>query len=213
MMTYMNSKVFQNEFLTNEDDKDILNAQYILVSTMIRKRSKEVTNIINGYTFFYPSNSVFDCNTEESMKEEYFDQLDKSLSLIATLILGAIEKRYTIVFLCSKSESQLNYLGWLADYIYTVFGYPVYDYKDYSNYCALIDYDEDEIAKKCRKTIERSAEISHEKNKRTIRGRERLRQEIERYDKKRLKKELKKIGLYSPNLTKSEMREFLLLNL
>ena len=86
----MDSKTFQNEFLVNETDKDILNAQYILVSTNIRKRT-QAKNIITGYRYFYPNNAVFMCTNEDQMKDEYFNQLDASLPFIATLILGAIE--------------------------------------------------------------------------------------------------------------------------
>lgn len=212
MIYYMDSKTFQNEFLVNETDKDILNAQYILVSTNIRKRT-QAKNIITGYRYFYPNNAVFMCTNEDQMKDEYFNQLDTTLPFIATLILGAIEEKYMIIFLCTKNETKLNYLEWFSDYVYTVFDYPVYDYKAYTNWCELIEFDKEAVAKKCRKTLKRASEINYNKNIQSKKGRKVLESQISQYSKKELKKQLKKRGLYSPNLTKEEMREFLMLNL
>ena len=211
MICYMNSKVYQNEYLEIEDDKDILKTQYILVSTKIKKRNEK--NIISGYTFFYPRNSVFEYTDEADMKEEYFNQLDTQIPLLATLILGSIEERYTIVFLCTKSESKLDYLSWLAEYVETVFKYPMINYHHYINWGDVMSYDEKQVAKTCKTVLKKSSKINLEKNKRTKRGRKTLERQVDSYDKKRLKKELKKRGLYSDTLTKTEMKELLLINL
>ena len=48
MMFHMTSKVFQDIFLTNEKDQDILDAQYVLVSSRIRRRNANVENIISA---------------------------------------------------------------------------------------------------------------------------------------------------------------------
>lgn len=211
MLCYMDSKVFQNEYLEIEDDKDILRTQYILVTTKIRKRNEK--NIIVGYRFFYPRNSVFEYTDEGDMKEEYFNQLDDQIPLLSTLILGSIEEKYTIVFLCTKKESKLNYLSWLAEYVETVFRYPMIDYHHYINWGDVMTYDEKQVAKTCKTVLKKSSKINLEKNKRSERGRKTLERQVDSYDKKRLKKELKKRGLYSDKLTKSEMKELLLINL
>ena len=127
MMFWMNSKTFQDDFLSNERDKDILNAQYVLVSTRIRKGDGKYKNIIAASTTLYPNNSALMKLTEDDIRTEYFEQLDENRGLLATLILGSIEKKYNIIFLCTKNESKLKYLKYLSEYVFMEFDYPIYD--------------------------------------------------------------------------------------
>ena len=111
MMFYMNSKTFQNYFLTNETDKNILKAQYVLVSTRIRKRNS-LDNIVNAYVLF-PDARVCSAVSNEELRERYFKQLDDNETLLASLVLGSIEEKYNIIFMCTKLEDKINFLKYL----------------------------------------------------------------------------------------------------
>ncbi len=208
MMFWMNSKTFQDDFLSNERDKDILNAQYVLVSTRIRKGDGKYKNIIAASTTLYPNNSALMKLTEDDIRSEYFEQLDENRGLLATLILGSIEKKYNIIFLCTKNESKLKYLKYLSEYVFMEFDYPIYDYKKYSyNKIGIIEIDKNKIIQKCNKILkqlkkERSKELESTKS-----GRMKLAQEFKSLSKKEMKKELMKRDLYIDDMSKKEMVE------
>lgn len=207
-MFWMNSKTFQDDFLSNERDKDILNAQYVLVSTRIRKGDGKYKNIIAASTTLYPNNSALMKLTEDDIRSEYFEQLDENRGLLATLILGSIEKKYNIIFLCTKNESKLKYLKYLSEYVFMEFDYPIYDYKKYSyNKIGIIEIDKNKIIQKCNKILkqlkkERSKELESTKS-----GRMKLAQEFKSLSKKEMKKELMKRDLYIDDMSKKEMVE------
>ena len=208
MMFWMNSKTFQDDFLSNERDKDILNAQYVLVSTRIRKGDGKYKNIIAASTTLYPNNSALMKLTEDDIRSEYFEQLDENRGLLATLILGSIEKKYNIIFLCTKNESKLKYLKYLSEYVFMEFDYPIYDYKKYSyNKIGIIEIDKNKIIQKCNKILkqlkkERSKELESTKS-----GRMKLAQEFKSLSKKEMKKELMKRDLYIDDMSKKEIVE------
>ena len=208
MMFWMNSKTFQDDFLSHERDKDILNAQYVLVSTRIRKGDGKYKNIIAASTTLYPNNSALMKLTEDDIRSEYFEQLDENRGLLATLILGSIEKKYNIIFLCTKNESKLKYLKYLSEYVFMEFDYLIYDYKKYSyNKIGIIEIDKNKIIQKCNKILkqlkkERSKELESTKS-----GRMKLAQEFKSLSKKEMKKELMKRDLYIDDMSKKEMVE------
>lgn len=208
MMFWMNSKTFQDDFLSNERDKDILDAQYVLVSTRIRKGDGKYKNIIAASTTLYPNNSALMKLTEDDIRSEYFEQLDENRGLLATLILGSIEKKYNIIFLCTKNESKLKYLKYLSEYVFMEFDYPIYEYKKYSyNKIGIIEVDKNKIIQKCNKVLkqikkERSIELESTKT-----GRMKLISEFKSLSKKDMKKELLKRDLYIDDMSKKEMVE------
>ena len=207
-MFWMNSKTFQDDFLSNERDKDILNAQYVLVSTRIRKGDGKYKNIIAASTTLYPNNSALMKLTEDDIRTEYFDQLDENRGLLATLILGSIEKKYNIIFLCTKNESKLKYLKYLSEYVFMEFDYPIYDYKKYSyNKIGIIEIDKDEIIQKCKKILKQIKKERNEELESTKMGRMKLANEFKSLSKKEMKKELMKRDLYIDNMSKKEMVE------
>lgn len=208
MMFWMNSKTFQDDFLSNERDKDILNAQYVLVSTRIRKGDGKYKNIIAASTTLYPNNSALMKLTEDDIRTEYFEQLDENRGLLATLILGSIEKKYNIIFLCTKNESKLKYLKYLSEYVFMEFDYPIYDYKKYSyNKIGIIEIDKDEIIQKCKKILKQIKKERNEELESTKMGRMKLVNEFKSLSKKEMKKELMKRDLYIDNMSKKEMVE------
>lgn len=208
MMFWMNSKTFQDDFLSNERDKDILDAQYVLVSTRIRKGDGKYKNIIAASTTLYPNNSALMKLTEDDIRTEYFEQLDENRGLLATLILGSIEKKYNIIFLCTKNESKLKYLKYLSEYVFMEFDYPIYDYKKYSyNKIGIIEIDKAEIIQKCKKILKQIKKERNEELESTKMGRMKLVNEFKSLSKKEMKKELMKRDLYIDNMSKKEMVE------
>ena len=154
MIYYMHSKTFFNEFLNNESDRDILKAQYVCVSTHIRRRDTNMENVICMNNILYPGSSVLNKGTFDDMRDAYHEQLSEdALPLIAELIRGSIEDKLNIIFLCTKKEWKLKYLKWLAEFIIIEFDYPVYNYRKYIQGCPLLDYDKDKVLKSVDVTV------------------------------------------------------------
>lgn len=204
----MNSKVFQDYFLKNESYKTILNAQYVLISSRIRKSDTKYKNIISAYNYLYPSTSVIVKMTDEDFRAEYFNQLDSNKALLSTLILGSINEGFNIIFLCTKNEDKLHFLKYLSEYIYMEFDYPVYEYKSYSNgKMHLIDYNPKSIVKRCNKILKKAKKLQYEKNLTTELGRKQIKSEFSSLSKKDMKKELESRNLYTDGMSKKEMIE------
>ena len=69
MIFWMNSKVFQNDFLTNEEDDDILKAQYVIASARIRiNRDEKVENIISAKAMLFPDAYVCSGVTDDDFR-------------------------------------------------------------------------------------------------------------------------------------------------
>jgi len=154
MLYYMNSKTFNKVFLNHESDKDILNCQYVLISYRIRSGNNR-SNVVT-YNSLYPQSNIMLADNEIIFRELYYDQLRSLKSIISVLIKGSIDKKYNIIFMCSKNEDKVGYLKILADFIYEEFGYPVYNYSDYIECrCELIDYDKDKVLRKCKKYLKK----------------------------------------------------------
>ena len=125
----MNSKTFQDHYLVHERDSDILNTQYVIVSSRIRKR-QNFKNILWAYNALYPQTNVMIKSTEEDKKEAYMNFLkENNMGFLASLVLLSIDKDFTIVLMCTKNEWKLSHLQYIKEFIETEFKYPVYDYK------------------------------------------------------------------------------------
>lgn len=206
MMFIMDSKVFRNEFLTRERDKDILDTQYVIISTRIRKRDSKFMNICVYNSKLYPASSVLMCKTEEDMNDEYNEQLENELVVLATLVMGCIEEGYNIVFMCTEQESKLNYLRYLSEFIYSRLGYPVYDYSLFINgRSRIMKWDENSVKKKCKKIIKQAKSKRFEENLRTEKGRKQNVKSFSQLSKKEMKKHLKSRSLYYDGMSKAEM--------
>lgn len=207
-MFWMTSKVFQDEFLTNEDDDVILDSQYVIVSTRIRaRRDKKVTNVVLGKAMLFPDARVCGATTKEEMKERYYEMCEQptTVAFLATLVHGAIKEGYNIIFMCTHNERKLHYLECLANFIYIKFGYPVYEYHKLEN-STIIQYNKKQVLKKCNKYIKRS------KKKQTEsllaageKGIKKVMEDYKKMSKKKLKKILEKQSLYSEGMDKEEM--------
>ena len=189
MIYYMNSETFFNEFLNNESDRDILKAQYVCISTHIRRRDTNIDNVICLNNILYPGASVLNRGTLEDMRDEYHEQLStEAIPLIAELIRGSIEDNHNIIFLCTKKEWKLKYIKWLAEFIIIEFDYPVYNYKKYINGCPLIEYNKEKILKRVKSISEDARKKLHAQQRKTKQGRRKILHDYKSMSKKELKK-------------------------
>lgn len=212
MLYFMNSKVFRDVFIPLEKRKDILDAQYVLISTKIKVRSRDkCKNVIIAKTNLYPNikclNNIDDV---DDYKEAYFEQMEENKGLLASLIVGSIKKGYNIIFMCTPNESKLGFFEMLREYIFYTFDYMLYDYK----MCAdgthkTYEYNEKKVLKRCKKILNEVSEENYKEKRKTSRGREELMSGYRKMNKKQLKKKLKEIELYRKGMSKSEMLDMI----
>ena len=209
MMFYIDSKTFQNDFLTSESDNDILKTQYVIISQRIRKHDGNAKNIIIMNSILYPPMTKL---TDEDNREEYFEELDNRKANLATLILGSIEEKFNIMFICTKKESKLKYLKWLSEYIFYEFGYVVYKYvaDAYKVIDEVIDEEEDKrVAKLCKKILKDKKKEEYNRKLMSDQGRDQIMDEYKKMKKKKLIKIAKKKGFYSKGMDKDDILSFL----
>ena len=210
MIYYMHTKTFFEKFLSNESTKDILNAQYVCVSTHIRRKDKCFNNIIIASDYLYPNASVLNLGTFEDMEEAYYDQLHHdTLPLLAEFVRGSIEDNLNIILLCTKGEWQLRYIKWLAKYIMKEFEYPVYNYRKYIDGCPLYEYDKDKVLKHVKSITDDAAKKLFNIERKTKTGRNRIIKRYESMSKKELKKICIEEELYYEGMSKEEMLDML----
>lgn len=206
MMYFMNSKVFEKVFLINEDDKDILKAQYVLVSSRVRT-SKKFSNILNAYNVLYPNLESLAAPDPEIFENRYYEQLEECKALLATLIKGSIEESYNIIFMCSEKEDRIGYLKLIAKFVLEEFKYPIYEYASYAfGESKLINYNKDTVIKKCNKCLE-EAKHNNKNNDDTDNNSDKIR----KLSKKKLRKKLKEIDIDPSGMDKYEMRDLVYL--
>ena len=209
MMFWMDSKVFQNVFLVNEKDQDILKAQYVLVSTRIRRREHR-DNIVIANAILFPNSHVCSSLTDDDFRERYLNQCNSNKPFLATLIKGSIEEGYHIIFLCTKKENKMKYLQYLSDFVFLEFGYPIYEYKLYANGALpLRSYNKDKIIKKCNKILKEAKDHNYEKEIQTKDGRKRIIKDFKSMKKSDLRKNLEKRNLYQEGMSKKDMIEMI----
>ena len=210
MMYWMDSKVFQNEFLTNERDDDILEAQYVIISTRIRKKNRKWENIINAQSMLYPDTFVYSSLDEETIMDRYYSQCGKAVAFLATLIKGSIEEGFNIIFISTKKELKVfNYLSLLSTFIWLEFKYPVYNYSTYINGEELKDWDPQAVLKKCNKVLKKAKNKRYQDNLQSDQGKKEIMKEMKELKKKELKKILEKKGLYKEGMDKEDMLDLI----
>ena len=206
----MHSETFFEKYLNNESDRDILKAQYVCVSTHIRRRDTDVENVICMNNILYPTSSVLNRGTFEDMRDVYHEQLrDDALPLLAELIRGSIEDNLNIIFICTKKEWKLKYLKWLAEFIILEFDYPIYNYRKYIQGCPLIEYDKTEVLKNVKSITNKAKKKLFENERKSKAGRKRILHEYKSMSKKELKKLCIEEELYYEGMSKQEMLDIL----
>ena len=210
MIYYMHSKTFFEEYLNNESDRDILNAQYVSVSTHIRRRDTTVENVICVNTILYPNSSVLSRGTLEDMRDAYHEQLkEDALIFIAELIRGSIEENLNIIFICSKPEWKLKYLKWLSEFILMEFDYPIYNYHKYIAGCPLLEYDKNKVLSHVKEITSHAQKKLYEQNRKTKQGRKQIMHDYKEMSKKELKRICIEQDLYYDGMSKHEMLDML----
>lgn len=216
-MYILNSRTFFETFLKEKPDK-ILKAQYVIVSSRIRK-SKKYDNIISGSNILYPDQNILShtyksskmsdlCDDDDEFKNSYINQLKESRAFLATLIKGSIEEQYKIIFICSRNEwKNFKYLQILAEFIWDEFGYPVYDYKKIKNRSqTIIAFNTEEVIRHCNKVLKKASDKKIKEMSSTVDGRIKM---VKQMSKDEMKEKLKAMHLYTGNMSKSEMIEML----
>lgn len=209
-IAYMDTKRFRDVYLVAEEDDDILNTQYIIISTKIKKRGDK-KNIIIANAFLYPDASVMMETDKVSMKEAYFDQLENhALSFLGSLIRGTLEENFRIVFMSTRKEyKMMPYLKWLSEFVWRVFKYPIMEYGDIF-LGEKVKFNKQKVLKLTKKIMEEDREIEFRRNLQTVGGRERIKHQITLMTKKQLKQEMKRFSFNPKNCTKKEMKEILI---
>lgn len=207
MLFITHSSDFEKVFLNNEYDKIILETQFVIVSTRIRKRTNANQNIVVGTNALFPEMGYFCLERgSEEARMEYFKQLNANKPFLSSLVKGSIEKGFNIFFICSDNEwKESGHLQLLREYIMETFYYPVYNYKKYVNGCPLYQYDEKYTLKICNSILKIVKRRSEEAARRSEKGRYAIMKKMKKKDKSKLIKRVKKIGLYRKGMGKDEM--------
>lgn len=208
MLCYIDSESLIDDLLNIEDDEDILNFQYVLVSNYISTRT--TPDNIMTCSVLYPEPEIVGCINKNDRKDFYMRQLEHSgKAILATLILYDIQNEGSIIFVCNKSElKHVKYLKWLGEYVINTFKYPMYYYKDYVNGCDIIDYDEYSVAKFCFDILDREKKKARIEVTTDPHSRIKYLGNI-KHDKKALKKLAKRYHLYNKGMSRSELYEAL----
>jgi predicted RND superfamily exporter protein len=210
---FMHGKTFLKNFI-NEDPVKVLRTQFVLVSARLRKSGK-YKQVITAGNYLFPNNTILsNLAASEGTKydiddflQEYRDQLKDNLPMFATLVKGAIEDKYTIVFLCGYSERKLKYLKELARFIEDEFRYPVYDYKKYKKGKEKKkEYKKSECLERANKILAKAQKQKYKNDMESSKGREEI---LKNMDKKQMKKKLKSMNLFYPGMKKSDMKDSL----
>lgn len=210
MILYMNSKVFEEEFLKYEKDKDILNSQYVIISSRIKKTDSSYENVIVANGTLSPLYTLGHKMCDDDWIDEYKDHLETNIALLSSLVIGSIKEGFNIILLCSKKESKIKYLKYLSEYVYERLGYPIYDYSKLMNgKVKQIKYDKDKVLKRCHKIIKQVNDEKYKNDMMTKKGRENIKKSFRKMSKKELKAELKKRDLYRDGLNRDEMLDIL----
>lgn len=210
MVFYMDSKVFESVFLKNERDQDILDTQYVLVSYKIKgKGLKE--NILDASNYLFPSAATCCTNSQEDFKDMYMDQLEHDGKAVLALILhDAIKYKQTVVFICTKKEKRLNYLKYIAEYVEETFHYPIYNYKEFSNWGKLKSVDEKATDEICIEVINEAKFNYFDTASASVGGRNRIKKELNKMSTKELRYRLSLSGIDAKSLSRKKMIKYAL---
>ena len=208
MIIYMKSSTFIDDFIQNEDDIDILTASYVCVSMSIRRKSEndlfDIT-LANKTSFLYPSNTIFSAETIDDMRELYIEDLEEDcLPFLSVMIKKSIKKGQNFILICSDKEWKLQYLKWMAEFVYDYFGYPVYSYKDFVSIETLADFDEKAVLNKVNKILKYAKRRNLDNMSRKEKNRA-----YKTMKTSELKKILKDKDLYNKNMSRSDMLDML----
>ena len=208
-MWAMNTKTFATMFAEVEQPKKVLKAQYIIVSTRIRKNGTD-GNVVPMSKLFPNPIILSDYRMEldpSFFQREYEKQLDRQKHVLAILISTSLELGEPMIFLCTPKEWKLGFIKILAKYIEREFHYPVINYKKYKKRPWKVEPpDITLVSSICESVIRKKQKAVRKEKLKTKQGRREL---VSEMSKDEMIAELKRINLYYKDLTKSEMKELL----
>lgn len=203
----MDGKTFQKVFVKKEDPDKILRARYIIVSSRIRTMESEFNNVQKANTILFPTQEIL--SDSRSADIDYFNrvykrQLRKAKTFLSNVVLNAIKKKKTFIFLCSETEWDIGYLQNIADFVEKQFHYPVYNYLRYKKGKEKIrQFEPVDVLKRCRKQQE------EEKNRElhlAMRSKKDQKQMLKKLSGKEMKRILQNIDAYVDGMTKKQMK-------
>lgn len=212
MILTMTSKVFLNHFIAHELDKTILEASYIIASNKIRvgARGKKQAHVM-----LYPSSQTImtindekDVNTKSNSEyiERYLDELDElSLQMAISVMMSIKEDSLVIILTTDRENDVFHHLKMIREWTYDNLGFKIGSYKKDSSLSDFKDLNkgfESDIISLCKDVIRSEEKRKKKKEMKTENGR---RQYFSRLGKKKLKKLLKKEGVYLPGMDEAEM--------
>ena len=208
-MWTMHTKTFDTMFAKVEQPKKVLRAQYIVVSTRIRKSGTDGNVITVSKLFPNPVMlSDYRMDIDSSFfRREYEKQLDNQKHILAVLVATALDIGEPLIFICTPKEWKLGFLKIMAEYIEREFHYPVINYKKYKKHPWAVDPpDINLVFSTCESVIRKKQKAVRKEKMKTKKGRQEL---VDEMSKDEMSAELKRMNLYHKDLTKSEMRELL----
>lgn len=199
MIYFMDTETLTESFTKDHDWNEILETNFVLVSNRIQYRKTD--HIM--YSSLYDEKIIF---AMYGSKEDYniirnsIEKSDKKVFELIEIISKSMIFNERFILLTTKSEMKTGYLKALSEIIEDMFEYPIIDYKKdrYKSFTyhparvgKNIKYYEDNVLKEFLSTS-----IGREKA-------------LEYMTKKEMKKLLKKKGLYSKVMSKSDMKDML----
>lgn len=211
MIYHMSTKTFMKDFITNVDMDDVLDYQYVIISSGIKAdRSKEN---VTKMTDLFPSNRIasdyLNSGNDEELFMAYYEQLDDINCRVycAFMIKESIENGDVIILYGPNENKRVPYMKAFEDFMLNEFEYPVYNFKDFlKGECEEIDVDEKMCLKKANRIIEKSKSRALDPHVSTTQQR---RKYISELSKKELKKLIRKSGADDLGGSKSDMKDML----
>lgn len=203
----MNGKSFQKTFVKKEDPDKILKARYVVVSSRIRNVDSTIANVQKANRLLFPSNELLADVAyldDDFFAKEYYRQLKDAKTFLSTIVLNAITKQKTFIFLCSETEWSIGYLQTMAKFIEKEFHYPVYNYMRYKKGKESVrPYDKDDVLKRCRKQqqVERNRELHY-----AIHSKKDQKQMLKKLTEKEMKRILQNIDCYAKDMSRKQMK-------
>ena len=208
----MDGKKFIKGYCKQVGYSRLKKTQYVIVSSSIRTKGdpKWDRHYIQAYNILYPPQHIlmrYDDYKDEEYKDEYFEHLSESLPFFAKIIEWSLRNpKKDVIFLCGVKERKYRYLKLLKEFIELNFRVDVLEYFDGISICEYGIDDYPYAAEKCKKILKKAKKAQLQTKLESENGR---RDHYSKLNKEQLIKKLKKIGMYNPNMKKSDMVDIL----
>lgn len=204
MIWYLTTEELMEKYSKRSVEK-LERTNYLIMSSFVRITT-ERDNVLNITTAFQNAGQLkgvgFDTEPDSILAKEQFKNFllknPKAMSLLCATIECALIEGEDTVIICTPNEMKCKYLEVFAEVVEDIFGYPILRYPEETT------MDVEEVIKRLLhyKSSIKEYLLSQSNDMDRIKM-------LERMGKKEIKKELKKRGLYSKDMTKSEMVDIL----